>query len=153
MKFLRPIHVVGIALFLCALSACRITDWKLWHPDEARDGACEVERILGVSYCDGARSDKLRHKLDLFLPKGKKDYPVVVLVHGGAWIVGDNRCCGLYSSVGEYLASQGIGVVMPNYRLSPHVKHPEHIQDVARAFAWTKQNIAEHGGRTDQLIL
>ena len=106
---------------------------------ESPTDVCGVERIKDVSYYDGPHADAARHKLDLYLPKGKADYPVVILVHGGAWIMGDNRCCGLYTSVGEFLASQGIGAVLPNYRLSPGVKHPEHIKDLARAFAWTAQ--------------
>ena len=89
--------------------------------------------LRDVAYYDDAQADAHRHKLDLYLPKGQKDFPVVVFVHGGAWMLGDNRCCGLYSSVGEFLASQGIAAVLPNYRLSPSVKHPEHIKDVARA--------------------
>jgi acetyl esterase/lipase len=142
-----------IALMLLALPACRVTDWQLWHPGEPAQGACEVERTLDVAYYDGPQADLIRHRLDIFAPKGKTDCPVVVLVHGGAWLVGDNRCCGLYSSVGEYLASQGIVAVLPNYRLSPAVKHPEHIKDVARAFAWTKNHIAEHGGKADKIFL
>jgi acetyl esterase/lipase len=80
-------------------------------------------------------------------------FPVLVLVHGGAWTIGDNRCVGLYTTVGEFLASRGIGVVMPNYRLSPWVKHPEHVKDVARAVAWTRDNIAKHRGDPQQLFL
>src|SRR5262249_56357633 len=66
---------------------------------------------------------------------------------------GDNRCCGLYSAVGEFLARQGIGVVLPNYRLSPEVKHPEHVKDIARAFAWTRAHIAQYGGDPDKIFL
>jgi acetyl esterase/lipase len=51
------------------------------------------------------------------------------------------------------LARHGIGAVMINYRLSPQVKHPEHIKDVARAFAWTHKHIAEYGGRPDRLLV
>src|SRR5262249_23495909 len=87
------------------------------------------------------------------IPKGKSGYPVVVLVHGGAWMMGDNRCCGLYSSVGKFLASRGVGAVLPNYRLSPGVRHPEHVKDIARAVAWTRAHIAEYGGRPDRLFL
>jgi acetyl esterase/lipase len=36
--------------------------------------------------------------------------------------------------------------VLPNYRLSPGVRHPEHIKDVARAFGWTCENAAKYGG-------
>jgi acetyl esterase/lipase len=78
---------------------------------------------------------------------------VVVLGHGGAWRSGHNRLFGLYSGVGEFLASQGIAAVLPNYRLSPAVKHPEHVTDVARAVAWTHAHIAEYGGRPDQMFL
>lgn len=153
MNAVRPSCAVALCVLLLALTACRVTDWQLWQPVEPTAGAYQVEHLRDVPYYDGPQADTLRHRLDIFLPKGKKDFPVVVLVHGGAWMVGDNRCCGLYSSVGNFLASQGIAAVLPNYRLSPGVKHPEHIKDVARAFAWTKSHLAEHGGRTDQLFL
>jgi acetyl esterase/lipase len=31
--------------------------------------------------------------------------------------------------------------------------HPEHIKDVARAFAWTKKNICSYGGRSDSVFV
>lgn len=138
---------------LIALAGCRVTDMRLWRPPQAAPTDCDIDRFPAVAYHDAPGADPLRHRLDLFLPKGKKDYPVVVLVHGGAWMVGDNRCCGLYSSVGEHLARQGIGVALPNYRLSPAVKHPEHVEDVARAFAWVNQNIAKAGGDPQRIYL
>jgi acetyl esterase/lipase len=42
---------------------------------------------------------------------------------------------------------------MVNYRLSPAVKHPEHVKDVARAFAWTRKHIKEYGGDPDRIFL
>jgi acetyl esterase/lipase len=151
-RFTPP--AVLFALALCAVAGCRVTDIRIWEPTHPPPAdACAVETVRGVAYYEGKDADEVRHRLDLFLPKGKQDFPVVVLVHGGAWLMGDNRCCGLYSSVGEFLAGRGIGAVLPNYRLSPDVKHPEHARDVARAVAWTKAHIAEHGGRTDQIFL
>ena len=143
-----------LSLVLVSMPACRVTDLTLWKPVETSTGdGCEVECIRGLRYRDDPDTDNLRHRLDLFLPKGRRNFPVVILVHGGAWVIGDNRGCGLYSSVGQFLASRGIGAVLPNYRLSPSVKHPEHIKDVARAFAWTHAHIGEYGGRSDQLFL
>jgi acetyl esterase/lipase len=55
--------------------------------------------------------------------------------------------------MGQMFASQGIGVVVISYRLSPAVTHPAHIEDVARAFAWTHANIAKHGGRADRIFV
>src|SRR5262249_10234864 len=43
-----------------------------------------VRERRDVAYFDGKGADFIRHKLDLFVPVGKKDFPVVVLVHGGA---------------------------------------------------------------------
>jgi acetyl esterase/lipase len=146
----RWLLVVGVL----AIPACRVTDLTLWDAAPAvKAGPFKVERIRDVSYCESPDADAHRHHLDLFLPGGRKDYPVVVLIHGGAWMLGDNRSCGLYSAVGAFLASQGIGAVLPNYRLSPGVKHPEHIKDVARAFAWTKRHIGEYGGAPDKLFV
>jgi acetyl esterase/lipase len=113
----------------------------------------EVRELRDVAYVEGKGADRVRHKLDLFLPEGKKDYPVIVFVHGGCWTIGDKSCAGLYSAVGRFLASRGVGAVLPNYRLSPWVKHPEHIKDVARAFAWTHKHIGEYGGDPDKLFI
>jgi acetyl esterase/lipase len=145
--------LLAVALLALAISACRVTDLPLWAPAEPADDACAVEHVQGVAYYEGPDADDFRHRLDLFLPKGRDDYPVVVLVHGGAWMMGDNHCCGLYPAVAEFLAGQGVGVVLPNYRLSPAVKHPEHVKDVARAFAWARAHIADYGGRPDRLFV
>jgi len=154
MNDIRRPGFMTVALTLLACAACRLTDVPIWKPMEvAGSAAAEVECVWGVRYGNGPEADDCRQQLDLFLPKGQSAFPVVVLVHAGAWITGDNRCCGLYSSVGEYLASRGIGTVLPNYHLSPDVQHPEHARDVARAVAWTARHIGAYGGRADQLFL
>jgi len=136
----------------------RITSIPLWTLP-ARDktkplpaGTFDVLETRDIVYQSGP-ADPHRHRLDMYLPKGKKDFPVLVLVHGGSWVIGDNRCAGLYPSVAQFLAGQGIGVVMPNYRLSPGIKHPEHARDVARAVAWTHANIGKHGGDLQRFYL
>lgn len=112
----------------------------------------EVEVVKDLAYYDGADADPIKHKLDLYLPQGKRDFPVLFFVHGGAWVIGDKNQFGIYSALGQNFARQGIGTVVTNYRLSPKVQHPEHIKDVARAFAWTHRNIAKHGGKPDQIF-
>jgi acetyl esterase/lipase len=126
-------------------------------PDAVRaaeaDSKPEVRTLKDLSYYDGADRDKVKHQLDLYLPDGKKDFPVLMFVHGGAWVHGDKNFLGVYSALGKVLARQGIGAVVINYRLSPGVKHPEHIKDVARAFSWVHKNIGKHGGRADSVFL
>src|SRR5262249_45169391 len=101
----------------------------------------------------GADAVAKRHCLDLYLPKGHKDFPVMLFVHGGGWVGGDKNHLGIYNRMGRSLASHGIGMVSANYRLPPRVKHPEHIRDVARAFAWVHKNIGKHGGRPSELFV
>lgn len=144
-------YLAQLGVLAVALTTSGITDMKLWKSGDEPGG--EIRRVRGVTYFEGAKKDASRHRLDLFVPADRKDYPVIVLVHGGAWCLGDNRCFGLYSSVGEFLAGRGIGVVLPNYRLSPQVKHPEHVKDVARAVAWVHHHIAEHGGNPERIFL
>src|SRR5262245_34328617 len=112
----------------------------------------EVETVADIDYYKGADADKIKHKLDLYLPKGHKDFPVLFFVHGGAWRSGDKNFFGVYSSLGKFYARHGIGTVVTNYRLSPKVTHPEHIKDVARAFVWTVKNISKYGGNPAALF-
>ena len=119
--------------------------------DEAKPFA--VQTVKDVVYYEGPDQHKVKHKLDLYLPKGTSDFPVLFFVHGGAWVHGDKDFLGgVYGVFANSYAKKGIGVVVTNYRLSPAVKHPEHVKDVARAFAWCHKNISKHGGRADALF-
>jgi acetyl esterase/lipase len=110
----------------------------------------EVVVVNDIAYYEGADADAKKHKLDIYTPKGLKDFPVVFFIHGGTWSSGDRK---MYGNMGQMFASQGIGVVVISYRLSPAVTHPAHIEDVARAFAWTHANIAKYGGRADRIFV
>jgi acetyl esterase/lipase len=108
-----------------------------------------VRQALDLAYEPG----KDPQKLDVFSPEGLKDRPVVFLVHGGAWMIGDKDFFGLYRNVGKALARHGVVTVMVNYRLSPAVRHPAHVEHLARAFAWTRRHIKEYGGNPDRIVL
>ena len=72
-------------------------------------------------------------------------------VHGGAWVTGMKE--GQAEPLMGHLAERGWVCVAPNYRLSPRATWPDHIVDVKRALAWVKQNIAEHGGDPDFVVI
>jgi len=94
-----------------------------------------------------------RLRLDVFHPEGQKGLPVVLFVHGGGWFTGDKDFFGVHRSVARSIARLGYVVVAPNYRLSPEVKHPTHVLDVARALKWTITHIEEHGGDPKRIAL
>ena len=59
-----------------------------WAADEAKapktGGNFEVEVHKDIPYVEGKDVDE-RQKLDLYLPKGAKDYPTLFFIHGGGW--------------------------------------------------------------------
>jgi acetyl esterase/lipase len=117
----------------------------------------KVKSIRNITYYKIADDpDAERHRLDVYRPTAKGPFPVLLFVHGGAWMyMSKDDVLGLlgYGTIARCLAEQGLVVVVPNYRLSPGVKHPEHIKDVARAFDWTYKHIDKHGGNVKQLFV
>jgi acetyl esterase/lipase len=113
----------------------------------------EQQSFRNIPYYTGPDANPVRHVLDVHVPKGQKNFPVIFFVHGGGWVQGNKDHLGVYSVLARTFNRYGIGVVCPNYRLSPEVQHPEHIRDVARAFAWTYKNIHKYGGRNDELFV
>ena len=109
-----------------------------------------VREVLGLKYYKGEDFNNRKHRLDLYLPEGKKKVPVIMWIHGGGWRQGDK---GLYRRLGRRYAREGLGLAAISYRLSPKVKHPDHIRDCARAFAWLHRNVKEHGGDPDRLFI
>ena len=93
-----------------------------------------------------------RGLLDLYLPERITDKaPVLLQVHGGAWVVGQKDHQG--QPLMTHLAAKGWICVAINYRLSPRDPWPAHIVDVKRAIAWVKEHIAEYGGDPDYLAI
>jgi acetyl esterase/lipase len=155
-RWARGIQVI-LAGFLITVSPARSDESvkKTKTTEEPPKKAYKVKVTKDVEYYDGADKDKVKHKLDLYLPEGVKDYPVLFFVHGGAWVFGDRGDLFgmLYGGLAKVYAKQGIGVVVISYRLSPKVKHPEHVKDVARAFAWTSRNIGKYGGDARKIFV
>jgi acetyl esterase/lipase len=141
---LRSLLLLLIAVLLAAPA----------RADEAKKPAkeeklFEVEVVKDLAYNDAKDADPDKQKLDLYLPKGQKDFPVLFFVHGGTWKSGDKK---QYDRFGNLYAARGLGTVIISYRLTPKVQHPAHIQDVARAFAWSCANIGKYGGNAEQIF-
>lgn len=95
-----------------------------------------------------------KQSLNVHLPaaEAKGPVPLVVWVHGGGWRNGDkdNRA-GL--NLCQTWAKAGFVVVGLDYRLTPDVVHPAHVEDVAAGIAWVHNNIAKHGGDPKRVFL
>ena len=103
---------------------------------------------------DLAYGEDPRHRLDMFRPEGKSGMPVVVFLHGGAYVAGERRLNDeVYGNVPMYFARQGMIGVNATYRLAPAAKWPAASQDVATLVRWLKANVASQGGDPNRIYL
>lgn len=117
------------------------SDWRnpfrYSHPD--------VEVIRKIPY--GPHG--VRQQLDIYRPRRLPEggCPVVLQIHGGAWMVGDKRSQAL--PLMYELASRGWICVAANYRLSPSVAFPTHLTDCKKALCWIREQGEGYGMDTD----
>ena len=105
--------------------------------------------IRNVRYADGAGR---RHLLDVYRPAtAVTGAPVLLQIHGGAWIIGNKREQAL--PLMHQLAAYGWVCVAPNYRLSPSATFPDHLVDVKLALRWIRQRVADYGGDPDFVVI
>lgn len=109
--------------------------------------SANVEAHKDIAY---AGDDLPKHKLDVYVPKDKKNFPVMVFFHGGGWKAGDRS---EYPLLGNRFAKAGIGVVIPSYRLMPQNPYPTQMEDAAAALAWVYRNIAQYGGDASRIYV
>jgi acetyl esterase/lipase len=81
----------------------------------------------------------------------RRPRPILLQVHGGAWILGSKNEQGI--PLMQRMASHGWLCAAIDYRLSPHATFPDHVVDVKRAIRWLKEHAAEHGADPDFIVV
>ena len=115
--------------------------WRVTRAIPMRSRAVRATRNIDY-WGDGDR----RHRLDIYHSRlaGPERAPVMVYIHGGAWMIGEKREQG--KPMMYELVARGWVCVAINYRLSPKATWPDQIVDAKRAVSWVKEHIAEYGG-------
>ncbi len=81
-------------------------------------------------------------RLDLYLPStGSAPHPLVVIIHGGGWTLGDKRG-ELPSAAIPGLLALGYAVASLNYRLADEAVFPAPLLDVKAAIRYLRANAA-----------
>ena len=94
----------------------------------------------GIAY---ANHDGVELAGDLYLPKGKKNAPALVAVHGGGWVQGVRTA---FQYWGPYLAARGIALFSISYRLATKGKmYPQAVQDVLAGVQFVRGKAGEFG--------
>ncbi|MDO9441645.1 MAG: alpha/beta hydrolase [Beijerinckiaceae bacterium] len=113
----------------------------------------------GVTVSGGHRyGSHERQTFELFMPAGgadaARDRPVVIFVHGGAFVEGDrNRTTEIYSNVCVYFARHGVVAINMGYRLAPDAVYPQAAEDIAAVVKWTQDHAHEIGVSHQRIFL
>ena len=118
--------------------------------DKGQTTPCDIIRFDNILYGDCRRYKKWQ-LLDVYRPKNAESakLPVIVSVHGGAWVYGDKD---VYQFYCMKLAQRGFAVVNFSYRLAPEVKFPASLQDTDKVFRWIYENSEKYGFDTEKVF-
>lgn len=96
-----------------------------------------------------------RQRFDLYAPEGgaKAPRPVVFMVHGGAWRIGDKEMARVVENKVARWVPRGVLFVSTNYRMLPEADVQTQADDVARALARAQQEVARWGGDASRFVL
>lgn len=117
------------------------SDNKLYNPENST-----VQR--NISYgADGAQS------FDVYIPKNAQNAPVILMVHGGAWRMGDKAMSRVVENKANRWLPKGIIFVSVNYRMLPKADPLAQANDVALALAKAQSLASSWGGNSKRFVI
>jgi acetyl esterase/lipase len=142
-------------LVACGLAGLAAVGMAVPAQGRSQDRAPDVPKAdiavtTDLDYVSTAEYPNKKDRLDVYAPRNARGAPVVVSIHGGALREGDKSG---QAFVGQRFAAAGFVTVVINYRLSPSVMHPAHVEDAAHAVAWARSHAAEYGGDPKKLFV
>jgi acetyl esterase/lipase len=133
----RVVHIgLGVSIVVLAAISLSVADES------------SMVSTRGIAYGSGSGSNETN--LDVYASPDAHERPVVVYVHGGGWAAGDKANVDLKPG---FFVENGYVFVSVNYRLTPDVGFPTHVEDVAVAIRWVHDHIVDYGGDPSQIDL
>lgn len=166
MRTLRP-KVVLLALTLAGLivpagvgAQARLNRLPPALRERLLEKKAEEERPIDLqAILPGARKQTdaygtdAAQRLDVYVPPGARGAPILIMVHGGAWMIGDKANTGSVENKLEHWLTRGWIVVSVNYRMLPDAMAHAQAEDVAEAVQWVQGYAEDWGGDPRKIIL
>jgi len=92
-------------------------------------------------------------RFDLHAPDQVKAAPLILMVHGGGWALGDKDMARVVEHKTARWLPRGIAFVSVNYRMQPVAPPVEQARDVARALAEVQKNSEKYGIDRNNIVL
>jgi acetyl esterase/lipase len=156
----RRLLWIVLALGLATVTAGTADAQGLFSRQRMAAKKAEEERPIDLQTIEtGARKltesygGDARQAIDIYIPPHARNAPILVMVHGGAWMVGDKANTGSVENKLKHWLPKGFIVVSVNYRMLPDIMAYEQAEDVAHALAYVEDHAAGWGGDAGKLIL
>ncbi|NLH79630.1 MAG: alpha/beta hydrolase [Phyllobacteriaceae bacterium] len=94
-----------------------------------------------------------KQRLDVHLPEAPRAAPILVMVHGGAWVIGDKNADAVVDAKVAHWRPRGWIFVTVGYRLLPAADVATQAEDVAHALAYVQAHAGEWGGDPRAVVL
>jgi acetyl esterase/lipase len=119
------------------------------------DGGGDVKLPAGVRVeRDISYGPDPKQRYDVYRRAGsERAAPVIVMVHGGAWMYGDKASGGIVNNKVARWVPKGYVFVSVNYPLSPQANPVEQARNVAKAMAQIQSTASSWGGDPDRVLL
>ena len=88
--------------------------------------------------------------LDIFAAAGARDAPVMIFIHGGAWIRSTKDDASFAAPV---FTRRGAIYIAVNYSSLATVRMPEIAEQCARAIEWAVRNVSNYGGSPQRIFI
>jgi acetyl esterase/lipase len=122
--------------------------------DAGEGGAARIALPAGARVeRDVAYGSDPAQRLDVYAPASAARAPIVLMVHGGAWMLGDKANSGVVANKVGYWLPRGYVVASMNYRMTRPPEPLEQADDVARAIAFLQKEAPRWGGDGDRLVV
>ena len=87
----------------------------------------------------------------IYTPNGDRPFPIVLMFHGGGWVIGDLVTADAQSR--EVCRGAEAIVISVDYRLAPEHKFPAAADDCFTALNWAHENVENFGGDSNRLAV
>ncbi|WHZ19127.1 MAG: hypothetical protein OJF55_001276 [Rhodanobacteraceae bacterium] len=155
-------RLVVVAVLVAASSAgiaqTRWQRWRTMHGAQAgQAGGHQVDpaqlppgtRVLhDVAYGTGPKQT-----FDVYVPPGARAAPVIFMVHGGGWRIGDKTARGVVQGKVAHWLPRGIIVVSVDYPMLPGTPPLQQARFVAQALAAAQREAPQWGGDPRAFVL
>lgn len=115
---------------------------------ETGDNTAESGELTGIKYASNSEAQVL----DIHQPEGAGPNPVIVLVHGGGFLFGD-QAMPIIQPVIDAATQAGYAVVSVDYRKSGEAAFPAALADVKAAVRFVRANAEGYGFDAEKIAI